>query len=113
VERILYEELQRIAREGPTAGELTKAKNIQLSGFWQSLETINGKAATLGQNEVFHGGWKNLFSSPTKYAAVTAKDVQRLARQIFDERNRTVGILLPDDTPSAGASTSAKPGAAR
>ena len=113
VERILYEELQRIARDGPTTEELTKAKNIQLSGFWQSLETINGKAATLGQNEVFHGGWKNLFSSPSKYAAVRAKDVQRLARQIFDERNRTVGILLPDDTPSAGAETSAKPGAAR
>jgi zinc protease len=115
VERILYEELERLGREGPTAEELTKAKNIQLSGYWRSLETINGKAASLGQNEVFHGGWKKLFESPARYAAVRAKDVQRLARQVFDERNRTVGVLLPEGAPGAGSGTApgATPGAER
>ena len=108
VERMLYEELERVARNGVTAEELTKAKNIQLSAYWQTLETNNGKAGALGQNQVFHGDWRKLFSSPARYAAVRARDIQTLAKRIFDERNRTVGVLLPVEEPRAAAPEAAK-----
>jgi len=111
VEAMLYQELDRLGREGPTAEELAKAKNIQLAAYWETLETINGKAGALGENQVFHGDWKKLFSSPSRYAAVKARDIQNLAKRIFDERNRTVGVLVPEEARSAGAP--ARAGSAR
>ncbi|HTM01401.1 MAG TPA: pitrilysin family protein [Candidatus Omnitrophota bacterium] len=113
VERILYEELDRLAREGPTEAELTKAKNIQLAAYWETLETINGKASALGDNQVFHGDWRKLFSSPSRYAAVKARDVQALAKRIFVETNRTVGVLVPEEARSAGDGAPARAGGAR
>jgi zinc protease len=113
VERMLYDELDRIARNGVTAEELTKAKNIQLSAYWQTLETNNGKAGALGQHQVFRGDWKKLFASPARYAAVRARDIQTLAKRAFDERNRTVGVLLPVEETRAAAPAAEKKGGAR
>lgn len=107
-ERMLYEELARLSREGPAEAELAKAKNIQLAAYWETLETINGKASALGQNQVFRGDWRKLFSSPSRYAAVKARDIQALATRIFDERNRTVGVLIPEEARSAGAAPAAR-----
>ena len=113
VERMLYYELDRVARNGVTEEELTKAKNIQLSGYWQTLETNNGKAGALGQYQVFRGDWRKLFASPARYAAVRARDLQTLAKRIFEERNRTVGVLLPVEEARASAPAAAKKRGAR
>ena len=102
VERILYEELDRLGREGPSEAELKKAKNIRLSGYWETLERISGKASALGDHQVLRGDWKSLFSRPARYEAVKARDVQALARKVFDEKNRTVGILIPEEDRAAG-----------
>ena len=100
VERTLYEELDRVARQGVTEAELTKAKNAQLAAYWRTLETIDGKASALGENEVLLGDWKLLFSSPARNARVKAADLQALAKRVFTDRNRTVGVLLPEAEPS-------------
>ena len=73
VERILYEELDRLGREGPSEAELKKAKNIRLSGYWETLERISGKASALGDHQVLRGDWKSLFSRPARYEAVKAR----------------------------------------
>jgi len=113
VERMLYQELERLAKSGVTEEELTKAKNIHLASYWQTLETINGKAAALGQYHVIRGDWRKLFDGPARYAAVRARDVQNVAKRIFDERNRTVGILLPLEERTTGGDAGAKAGGAR
>jgi zinc protease len=99
VERTLYEELDRVSRKGITEAELTKAKNAQLAAYWRTLETIDGKASGLGENEVLLGDWKQLFGSPARYARVKASDIQALAKRLFTDRNRTVGVLLPEAEP--------------
>jgi len=94
-ETAIDEELARILAEGPTAAELEKAKNIALADFWRNLRTINGKAGALGHYEVFHGDYEKLFSAPDVYEAVTAAQVQEIARTVFRNSNRTVGVLQP------------------
>ncbi|MGK2857323.1 MAG: M16 family metallopeptidase [Thermoanaerobaculia bacterium] len=94
-EALLDEELAKLAKDGPTAAELAKAKNIQIADFWRSLKTINGKAQALGSNEVFRGDWQALFSSPARYEAVTADQIRDLAAKVFRNTNRTVGVLTP------------------
>ena len=94
-EKLLDEELARIARDGVSAVELDKARNLKLGAFWRSMATINGKANTLGRYEVFHGDYHKAFDAPAAYAAVSAAQVQALAKQILRVQNRTTGILQP------------------
>ena len=63
-EHIVDEEIARLAHEGPTPAELTKARNQALAGFWRGLQTISGKAQALGTYEVFHGDYRKLFDAP-------------------------------------------------
>jgi zinc protease len=100
VERLIDEEIARLASEGPTPAELAKARNQALAGFWRELETISGKAGALGNFEVFHGDYRKLFEAPDVYAGITAEDVRQAAATVLREDNRTVGVLRPK--PAAG-----------
>ncbi|MFK7886617.1 MAG: M16 family metallopeptidase [Gammaproteobacteria bacterium] len=99
-EEVLYNELARIVRDGITDAELARAKRLSLAGFWRGLATINGKAAALGNFEVFHGDYAKLFAAPDQYAAIEAAAVQQAAAAIFDARRRTVGAVVAP-APSA------------
>ena len=102
-EKALLEELARIGREGVTAAELKKAKNVAVVSFWRRMSTIDGKAATLGDAQVFRGDWRDAFAAPDRYARVTARGIQDAAKRLFDEKNRTVGVFLPQNEPVAAA----------
>jgi len=98
----VLEELTRVAAEGVTQSELTKAQNILLADFWRSLATIDGKASALGQFAVFTGGYENLFSLPEEISAATAEQLQAVASNVFRRNNMTVGILrAPNDGAEA------------
>ncbi|MGV8944294.1 M16 family metallopeptidase, partial [Thermomonas sp.] len=91
VEAMLDDELGKLARDGVTTAELEKARNLQMSEFWRGMATINGKASALGTYEVFEGDYRKLFDAPAAYQAVTAAQVQALAKQILRVQNRTTG----------------------
>ena len=96
----LLQELSLAATEGVTEAELAKARNIMLANFWRGMATINGKASQLGEYEVFHGGYENLFFLPQKIESVTADDLRAVAAKVFDENRMTVGTLYAP--PAAG-----------
>jgi zinc protease len=110
-EQLLDEEIARLAAEGPTAIELTKARNQALAGFWRGLQTISGKADALGTYEIFHGDYTKLFEAPAVYETITAKDVMQVAQKILRKQNRTVGVLQSE--AATGAQASAAAGVAR
>ncbi|MGH7680392.1 MAG: insulinase family protein, partial [Candidatus Eiseniibacteriota bacterium] len=66
-----------------------------------SLKTIDGKAEALGNYQVFRGDYRRLFDAPDRYAKVTRAEVQAAAKRTFDERHRTIGILIPEDEAPA------------
>lgn len=111
VEALLDDELGKVALGGVTAGELEKARNLKATEFWRGMATINGKARALGTYEVFNGDYHKVFEAPAAYEAVTASDVQALARQILRVQNRTTGLLKPVAAPPAAHSASTKEGA--
>ncbi len=94
----LLEELQRVADEGVTAAELEKARNLRLASFWRGLQTISGKASALGNFEVFTGDYENLFAVPEELAETDAAALQAVAKQVFDRRNMTLGVLRSPET---------------
>jgi zinc protease len=107
-EALIDEEIARLAKDGPTAAELAKARNQALVGFWRGLETISGKAEALGQYEVFHGDHRKLFSAPAEYESITAADVKQAAVSVLRRENRTVGVLESGPGPVAQAQGAAK-----
>jgi zinc protease len=95
-EAALYEELARLGIEEVPAEELQKAKNQLLAAHYRSLKTIEGRANLLGMYEVFYGGYEKLATADRDIDAVTAADVQRVARRYFGAKNRTVATLVPE-----------------
>ena len=95
-EKALYEELNRIANTPVSDAELTKAKNIVISQFYQRMKTINGRANTIGTYEVFFGDYNKLFRAEEELQKITAADLQRVAAKYFRDDNRTVATLIPE-----------------
>jgi zinc protease len=93
VEARLLAELTRVAEEGITDAELSKARNIMIADYWRGLSTIDGKAAALGRAEVFFGDYQQAFSLPKELAVVTTAEVQAVAADVFDRNHMTVGVL--------------------
>ena len=93
LETRIIEELSRVAAEGISDTELTKARNIALADYWRSMATINGKAAGLGDAAVFHGGYEKLFDLPGQIEAVSADDLKAVAATVFRRSNATIGSL--------------------
>ena len=96
VEAAIYEEFDKVKTSGVSDDELQKARNILLAGFYRQMKTISGKANTIGSYEVFFGDYQKLFSAADDYAKVTKADVQRVAKQYFTAKNRTVVTLVPE-----------------
>lgn len=93
LEQALVGEMNKLATEGVTEQELEKAKNFRLMQFWQEMETINGKANTVGTYEVYFGNYQQLFDAPKHYQKVTAADVQRVAQSYLKKSNRSVAVM--------------------
>jgi zinc protease len=95
-EKAVYEELDKLKTTPVTDEELQKAKNIVLADFYRDMESISGRANTLGSFEVFLGDYHKLFAAPAEYEKVTRQDIQRVAQKYFGENNRTVATLVPE-----------------
>jgi zinc protease len=98
-EAIIAAETESLAREPPSQGDLTKAKNRIETAFWRSLASSEGKASQLGEFDVVAGDYRKLLGRPAEIAAVTGEDVQRVAAQYLAGQPRTVVIARPAPPP--------------
>lgn len=95
VEEVIDDELARLLKEGVSDAELGKAQKQAQADFWRDLQTISGKAQTLGTFEIFHGDYAALFNEPGRMAAVDIAALRDVAQKTFRNANRTVGQLRP------------------
>ncbi|MES2881041.1 MAG: pitrilysin family protein [Bacteroidota bacterium] len=93
LEKAMYDEIEKIKTGGVTQAELQKVKNQKLIGFYNQVETINGKSNNIGTYEVFFGDYRKMFDAPAAYEKVSADDIKRVANLYFKKSNRTVGVL--------------------
>ena len=95
VEEALQREILRLQHEPPTDLELQRAKNqVEASRVFEQDSNFR-HAMLLGQLESVGAGWRRLDQYVERIRAVTAKDVQRVAKQYLIQDNRTVGVLVP------------------
>lgn len=94
-ERTLYREIERLQEESLSGQELQKVKNKLEASFLMAQDSIEYRAMLLGRHEAV-AGWQWLDRFLPGIRAVTAADVQRVARRYLIAENRTVATLLPD-----------------
>jgi zinc protease len=95
VERALFAELDRVAKDGLTEHELTKAKNNLKAHMLRELATNSGRANALGTYETMLGSWRDGLSLPTRYDGVDAAAVKAAAQKYFKADQRSVVTLHP------------------
>ena len=95
IEKAIYEEMARIEMNPPTEAELTRVRNGVDASLIRALRSNNGIARMIASVEHLAGSWRYLLTEREKLKAVTAEDVQRVAKQYFTTSNRTVAELRP------------------
>jgi len=94
VEQALVDEIERLKQEVVPEEELARARNqIEASFVWQQ-DSVFSRASVLGRFEML-GSWRLLDDYLPRLRAVTAADLQRVARTYFPLDRRNVSILLP------------------
>ncbi|MCZ8054641.1 M16 family metallopeptidase, partial [Microcystis sp.] len=88
-------ELERLKNEPVSEQELERVKNQLRAALLRGLDSNMGMARSLIEYEVKTGDWRNLFAQLDAYNAVTAADIQRVAKETFTPENRTIGRILP------------------
>ena len=108
VEDAIQREIVRLQNEPPSEQELQRAKNqVEAARIFEQDSNFR-HAMLMGQAESVGAGWRRVDQFVDRIRAVTAKDIQRVAKQYLTQDNRTVGILIPlpppppDSAPTAG-----------
>lgn len=103
-ETALLAEVKKLQDAPVSAAELEKAKNQIIASQLRQRETNLGKALALGSAAVLLGDPNRVNTDLDKLQAVTAADVQRVARKYFTPENRYVFTYLPESARSTSVS---------
>jgi predicted Zn-dependent peptidase len=93
VETAMRQELDRLAKDGPTVAELQKAKRLTRATFIRGLRANSGLALQLATSQGKQGDWHKLFRYLDGIDKVTADDIRRVAAEAFRQGNCSVGVL--------------------
>jgi predicted Zn-dependent peptidase len=94
-EALMFEEIEKLKKEGFDAKELEKAKIQFKSDFIRDRQTVLGKAEAIHDHVYFSEDLARINTDIDRYMAVTNDDIMRVAKKYFIEINRTVVIAQP------------------
>jgi len=99
IERIVTEEIARLAKEGPTAEELNRAKTKWEFNFITGLEAIGGfggKADLLNQYNTYLGDPGKFDEDVLRYRNATADSVREAVDRYLNTRERVLVRFRPE-----------------
>ncbi len=94
-EKAILGAIEKLKTQSVTPEELTKYKRGTMKGLTDAMKSNGNMAALLTQAEAVHGHWSTLFDELKKVNAVTAEDVQRVARTTLVATHKTTGEIIP------------------
>jgi zinc protease len=100
IKAALDDEIAKIENKPVDATELDKAKNQLAAGAVYTRERVADLATAVGVSTFVHHDPLRPFNAPAKYDAVTAADVQRVAKKYLVKSNFSQVTLIP--TPPKG-----------
>jgi zinc protease len=111
LQRVVDEEVKKLADSGPTERELRRFQNGQEASFIDVLENVggfNGCANQLNFYNAYTGDPDHMEQDLARYEALTTADVQRAAKAFLAEPHRVVLSVVPQghrELAAAGGNT--------
>ncbi len=105
LEEAIYEEIDKLQQEPPSEEELTRVRNAVDASAIRSLRSNFGIARVIAASEHLAGSWRYVLAEREKLKAVTAEDVQNVAKKYFAEENRTVAEIQSKSQQDGAADT--------
>jgi predicted Zn-dependent peptidase len=99
-ENAVYEEIAALQRDKVPADELQKVKNQEKANAFRRLASPTGIMIQLLVYDGL-GDWRTINEYPDRVDAVTAEDVQRLAKEYLVKDSRTVGTFVRKEPAAA------------
>ena len=103
VEAAIYDEIERLKKDGIADWELQKAKNTTRRNFINNMQSSLARAINIGNWAVYYNDPNLINVRLDKVAAVTKADVQRVANKYLVTTNRTVVITVPKPKSATAA----------
>lgn len=95
VEAAVYDEIERLKKDGVADWEIQKAKNTTRRNFINSMQSSLSRAINISVWTVYYNDPNLINTRLDKVSAVTKTDVQRVANKYLTAANRTVVITTP------------------
>jgi zinc protease len=95
VEKLIYEEFDRVKTEGVTTAEMQKVLIQDRLSQAESVTGTMGRARILSEYAVFFHDPGLINDTLAKYGEITPSDIQRVARQYLGAEQRTVVLTNP------------------
>lgn len=99
-EKLIFEELTGVAKEGLSEKELARARNTISADFVFDHEKVSDLAYDIGYYETVDS-YKKLDTFLEKLAQVKVDDVKRVAGQYFTRENSAIGFSVPRKSEEA------------
>lgn len=93
--QVISKEIYKIKKEGVTEEELRRAKKTIQGRMALALEDSSALASFYGKQEILEGKIKTPEDKLEEVKKVTVKDVERVAREIFDRSKLSLAIISP------------------
>ncbi|MDK2973488.1 MAG: hypothetical protein PWP23_3243 [Candidatus Sumerlaeota bacterium] len=105
IQAVLFEEIERLAKGGPSAAEMSRAKRQIVTDHLYRAETNTGKASLVGYSFAMLGNPALLVNYPDAVEAITADDVRGVLGLLARERASLYvarpGSAAPASAPAA------------
>jgi predicted Zn-dependent peptidase len=95
VEKMIYEEFERVKKDGVTPEEMRKVLIQDRLQQAESMTSTMSRARTLGEYAVYFHDPDLINTILAKYSEVTPADIQRVAREYLGTAERTVVLTTP------------------
>jgi len=93
LQKAFSEEIQKLKTKDVTDEELRMFKTRTEADLIRGLASNEGLAEQLAIYQTRYGDWRELFRYLDRVDKVTKADIRRVANQVFQDTNRTVGVI--------------------
>jgi len=99
LDRLMTKEIDKLAADGVTEEELTKAKNSRRASQIFGMERANATAEAIQTANMYLGSPAAVNTDLQRYMSITRDDIKRVAQQYLRRDNSTVILIKPPEGP--------------